>query len=114
MTNCIFCRISHGELPAKIVYEDVHCVAFEDINPKAPVHLLVIPRRHIDSINNMEPEDECLVGHLFLVARELARQRGVEKSGYRTIINTGPNAGQSVFHIHLHLLAGRPMRWPPG
>jgi len=114
MTTCIFCKISKKELPAKIVFEDSHCLAFEDIHPKAPVHLLVIPKRHIGSINEIGPEDEVLLGHLSFIARELAHQCGVEKTGYRTVINTGPNAGQSVCHIHLHLLAGRPMHWPPG
>ena len=114
MTTCIFCQILKRELPAKIVFEDNLCLAFEDIHPKAPLHLLVIPKRHIESLNDLGPEDEVLLGHLTFIAKELALQRGVETTGYRTVINTGPNAGQSVFHVHLHLLAGRPMQWPPG
>lgn len=114
MTTCVFCRISKKEIPAKIIFEDDDCLAFEDIHPKAPVHLLVIPKRHIESLNDMGADDETLLGHLVFIAKELALERGIEKTGYRTVINTGPNAGQSVFHIHLHLLAGRPMLWPPG
>ena len=114
MMPCVFCQISKRELPAKIIFEDNHCVAFEDIHPKAPLHLLVIPKKHIESLNDMGPEGERLLGHLTFIAKEIALQRGVDKTGYRTIINTGSDAGQSVFHIHLHLLAGRPMGWPPG
>ena len=114
MMPCVFCQISKRELPAKIIFEDNRCLAFEDIHPKAPLHLLVIPKEHIESLNDMGPEDEVLLGHLTFIAKEIALQRGVDKTGYRTIINTGPNAGQSVFHVHLHLLAGRPMDWPPG
>ena len=114
MTPCIFCRISAGELPAKIIFEDNQCLVFEDIHPKAPLHLLVIPKRHIESLNDMRLEDEGLLGHLIFIARELAHQNGADKTGFRAVLNTGSHAGQSVFHIHLHLLAGRPMAWPPG
>jgi histidine triad (HIT) family protein len=114
MKPCLFCRISNREMPAKIIFEDTLCLVFEDIHPKAPLHLLVIPKQHIESLNDMEPADEVLLGHLTFIAKEIALQWGVDRTGYRTIINTGPHAGQSVFHIHLHLLAGRPMDWPPG
>ena len=114
MTSCIFCHISKRELPAKIVFEDNHCLAFEDVHPQAPLHLLVIPKRHIESLNELGSEDEGLLGHLTFIAKELALRHPVGATGYRTVINTGANAGQSVFHVHLHLLAGRPMQWPPG
>jgi histidine triad (HIT) family protein len=114
MTSCVFCQISKRELPAKIVFEDNDCLAFEDTHPKAPLHLLVIPKRHVESLNELGFEDEGLLGHLIFIAKELALLHKVHTTGYRTVINTGPNAGQSVFHIHLHLLAGRPMQWPPG
>lgn len=114
MTRCAFCQISRRELPAKIVFEDKDCLAFEDIHPKAPLHLLVIPKSHVESLNELGPEDEELLGHLIFIAKELALRHKVDTTGYRIVINTGPNAGQSVFHIHLHLLAGRPMQWPPG
>jgi histidine triad (HIT) family protein len=114
MPNCIFCDIIQRKMPAKIVFEDSHSLAFEDINPKAPTHILIIPKRHIESVNAMTEEDELALGRLFLVARDLAQERKINRSGFRTVINTGHNAGQSVFHIHLHLLGGRPMAWPPG
>ena len=112
--NCIFCRIAAGEIPAKVVRQDEDTVAFRDIDPKAPTHVLVIPRRHIPSINVLTPEDAALVGKLFLVAREIARDDGVAESGYRMVINAGANAGQSVDHVHLHILGGRGLAWPPG
>ena len=112
--NCIFCRIAAGEIPAKVVRQDEDTVAFRDIDPKAPTHVLVIPRRHIPSINVLTPEDAALVGKLFLVAREIARDDGGAESGYRMVINAGANAGQSVDHVHLHILGGRGLAWPPG
>jgi histidine triad (HIT) family protein len=110
--NCLFCRIVRGEIPAKIVAQTDHCIAFRDVNPQAPVHILVIPREHVPSLN--ETNDPVLVGRLSLLAAEIARSEGIAESGYRTVINTNANAGQTVFHIHLHLLGGRRMRWPPG
>jgi len=115
MTNdCIFCRIVDGQAPAKIVFEDETLVAFEDLNPQAPVHLLVVPRRHLPSLKEASAEDEPLLGHLLTVAATLARERGLETKGYRTVINNGSGAGQSVFHLHVHVLGGRVFRWPPG
>jgi len=112
--GCIFCKIVAGELPAKIVREDEETVAFRDIDPQAPVHVLVIPRKHIPSVNVLEASDAALVGRLYLAAKEVAAAEGVAQSGYRLVMNTGPNAGQSVDHIHLHVLGGRDMAWPPG
>jgi len=114
MPDCIFCRIIQKKMPAKVLFEDTHFLAFEDINPKAPTHILIIPKKHIESLDTMVEEDEFAVGRLFMVARNLAREKKVHRSGYRTVINTGADACQSVFHIHLHLLGGRPMAWPPG
>jgi histidine triad (HIT) family protein len=114
MENCIFCRIIRREIPAKIVFEDETAIAIEDLHPQAPVHLLVIPRAHLETLGVIEPEDEGLIGHLFHVATELARQRGIESSGYRAVINNGAGPGQSVFHLHVHVLGGRVFHWPPG
>jgi histidine triad (HIT) family protein len=110
--QCLFCRIVRGEIPAKIVHETEHTVAFADINPQAPLHVLVIPREHVASL--AEAKDPVLVGRLALAAADIARREGVEASGYRTVINTNGDAGQTVFHVHLHLLAGRRLGWPPG
>ena len=110
--NCLFCRIVKGEIPAKIVAQTDACIAFRDVNPQAPVHVLVIPRQHVPSLN--ETNDAALVGRLVLLAAEIARSEGIAESGYRTVINTNADAGQTVFHIHLHLLGGRRMGWPPG
>lgn len=112
--DCIFCRIVAGELPATLVREEDDVVAFRDIDPRAPTHVLVIPRRHIASVNDLGAEDAELVGRLFLVAKEIAREEGINETGYRLVMNTGPHAGQSVDHIHLHLLGGRDLAWPPG
>jgi histidine triad (HIT) family protein len=106
-TDCIFCRIIAGTAPAEIVFRDDQVIAFQNLNPIAPVHLLVVPIQHIESVNTTEVADEAVTGHLFTVARLLAAQFGVDKSGYRLVINTGPDAGQSVFHLHLHLIGGR-------
>jgi histidine triad (HIT) family protein len=113
MPDCIFCRIIRGEAPAKKVYEDERALAFEDINPQAPTHVLVIPKKHIVGLKEAQSEDAEIIGYLHLVAAQIARQRGIE-DGYRTVFNVGPRAGQSVFHLHLHLLGGRALRWPPG
>lgn len=110
--DCLFCRIVRKEIPAKLIHESEDCVAFRDIDPKAPVHVLVVPRDHVGSLNEMA--DPALVGRLFLVAAEIAREEGIAESGYRTVINTNRDAGQTVFHVHLHLLGGRAMHWPPG
>jgi histidine triad (HIT) family protein len=110
--DCLFCRIVRKEIPAKLVAEDEHCVAFRDINPQAPVHVLVIPREHVPSLN--QATDAAMIGRLSLMAADIARSEGVAESGYRTVINTNAGAGQTVFHVHLHLLGGRSMHWPPG
>lgn len=112
--ECIFCNIVQRQVPAKIVYEDESAVAFEDLHPQSPVHVLVVPRKHLVSLSGMTVEDEVLIGHLHAVAARLARERAVDDSGYRTVINNGEGAGQTVFHLHLHLLGGRAFRWPPG
>jgi histidine triad (HIT) family protein len=112
--ECIFCRIVKGQAPARIVYEDETVMAFEDLHPQAPVHLLVIPRRHLPSLNEATAEDEPLLGLLLAVAARLAQERQLAGRGYRTVINNGAGAGQSVFHLHVHLLGGRLFHWPPG
>ena len=109
----IFKRIIDGEIPADIVYEDDLCLAFTDINPQAPVHLLVIPRKEIRSLDALEDEDKALIGHLQMVIRDLARERGLD-NGYRVVVNCGTDGGQTVDHLHFHLLAGRALQWPPG
>ena len=113
MPDCIFCRIIRGEARAKKVYEDERAFVFEDINPQAPTHVLIIPKKHIIGLKEAQAEDADIIGHLHLVAAQIARERGIE-DGYRTVFNVGPRAGQSVFHLHLHLLGGRSLRWPPG
>jgi histidine triad (HIT) family protein len=113
MTDCLFCRIISGEIPSKKVYEDAYTYAFEDIEPKAPTHVLIIPKEHIVGLKEADPDDAELVGRCHLVAAEIARTRGIE-NGYRTVLNVGPGAGQSVFHLHVHLLGGRSLSWPPG
>ncbi|HYO65744.1 MAG TPA: histidine triad nucleotide-binding protein [Archangium sp.] len=114
MSDCIFCKIRDGHIPARLVHRDDHCLAIEDINPQAPTHLLIIPLEHIPTMNDVTVEHRELVGHLHLTAAKLARQRGLADNGYRLVFNTRRDAGQTVFHIHLHLLGGRPMEWPPG
>lgn len=114
MNNCLFCRISAKKIPANIIYEDNEAVVFEDINPQAPVHVLVIPKKHIPTALDITEEDTALMGHLFRVAAEIAKEKGIAESGFRLVMNTNAYAGQSVFHIHLHLLGGRQMHWPPG
>lgn len=114
MTDCLFCRICSKMIPSKIIYEDESALAFEDTNPQAPVHVLVIPRKHIPTTLAMEPDDSGLIGHLFQVAAKVAKERGIAERGFRLVMNTNPEAGQSIYHIHLHLLGGRHMHWPPG
>jgi len=112
--NCIFCQVIAGEIPATIVHRDERCVAFDDINPQAPVHVLVIPVEHIESLDEASGRDEGLLGHLLRIGARIANERGLSETGYRTVINTGAGAGQSVFHLHAHLLGGRALGWPPG
>lgn len=114
MSECIFCKIANEEIPADVVYQNDDLVAFRDLNPQAPTHILVIPRRHIPTTNDLAEEDGELMGKLILAARDIARQEGIAESGYRTVLNCNAGAGQTVFHIHLHLLGGRPLGWPPG
>jgi histidine triad (HIT) family protein len=114
MESCVFCRVAEGMAPARILFEDDDVVAFHDTAPRAPVHVLVIPRRHIASLASADEKDEQILGKLVLAAAEVARRTGIVESGYRVVTNSGPGAGQSVFHIHLHVLGGRPMGWPPG
>lgn len=109
--DCLFCRIIRREIPSPLIYESADCVAFRDINPQAPTHALVVPRQHVASLNDA---DEALLGTLMTAAAEVARREGVAESGYRTVINTNRDAQQTVFHIHVHVIGGRPMTWPPG
>ena len=114
MTDCIFCKIAAGDIPATSLYDDGDVLAFPDINPEAPIHLLIIPRKHIPTLNDLTEADAALIGRMHLAAKQLAAELGVADSGYRTVINCNHNAGQLVFHIHMHLLAGRDLGWPPG
>ena len=112
--TCLFCRISGGEVPADLLYQDEYCIVIRDINPQAPCHLLVIPREHIESLDDASHRDETLLGHLLRVGARVINQEGQAETGYRTVINNGAGAGQSVFHLHVHVLGGRVMNWPPG
>jgi len=114
MADCLFCKIIHRDIPAALVYEDDRVAAFNDINPQAPTHVLIVPKRHIASLNDLTPGDDEIVGELARRAAAIARDRGIDVGGYRTVFNTNRDAGQTVFHIHLHLLGGRSMQWPPG
>lgn len=114
MSDCIFCKIRDGHVPARVVHRDELCFVLEDINPQAPTHLLVIPTEHIPTVNDLTVDHRERVGHLYLTAAKMARQRGIADNGYRLVMNTHRDAGQTVFHIHLHVLGGRPMEWPPG
>lgn len=114
MSDCIFCKIIKKEIPSKIVYEDDMVIAFEDVNPQAPVHLLIVPRKHIPTLLDLTPEDNQLIGHIFLTANNLAKNKGISVSGFRTVFNCNKDAGQAVYHIHLHIFGGRGMAWPPG
>ncbi len=112
--RCIFCGIVEKKVPSKVLYEDALSIAFEDVNPQAPVHILIVPKKHIPDIHSIAEADKELIGHLFLVASKIAAQKNLDKAGYRMVINNGAGAGQTVFHIHLHLLSGRRFGWPPG
>lgn len=114
MTDCIFCKIATGEIPAAKLYDDGEVMIFRDIKPEAPVHLLVIPRRHIPTLNDLTEADAALIGRLYLASQRVAAELGVAERGYRTVINCNRDAGQIVFHVHMHLLAGRELGWPPG
>lgn len=114
MTDCLFCKIVAGEIPADKVYEDDQVLAFRDIQPQAPVHIVLIPKRHIATLNDLTPADAGLIGQLYLAARQVALDLGVAESGYRTLINCNRDGGQYVMHVHMHLMAGREMGWPPG
>jgi len=112
--NCLFCRVIKGEIPGELLHQDELCIVLRDINPQAPTHVLVLPREHIESLDDASQRDESLLGHLLRVGARMANDLGHTESGYRTVINTGAGAGQSVFHLHLHVLAGRTFTWPPG
>jgi histidine triad (HIT) family protein len=114
VADCLFCRIVNGDIPGAIVYKDDRLVAFKDINPQAPMHVLIVPRRHIATLNDLTPEDDGLIGEMVRRAAALAGEQGYADSGYRTVLNCNEGAGQSVFHIHLHVLGGRRLGWPPG
>jgi histidine triad (HIT) family protein len=113
-SDCLFCKILAGEIPADIIFESDDVIAFRDINPQAPTHALIIPRRHVATINDLEDDDEALVGNLFLAARKIAADEGIADAGYRVAMNCNEAAGQTVFHLHLHILGGRQLGWPPG
>jgi histidine triad (HIT) family protein len=112
--DCLFCKIAAGEIPAEVVKEDDRWVAFRDINPQAPVHILIIPRQHVPTLNDMGSDQAALLGELLLASKGIAADEGIAESGYRSVLNCNAGAGQSVFHVHLHLLGGREMGWPPG
>lgn len=114
MADCLFCRIVSKKVPAKIIYEDELVLAFEDINPQAPVHTLVIPKKHISTTLDIKDEDNTLICHLFRTAGKIAREKGIAERGFRLVVNTNPEAGQTVYHVHIHILGGRHMHWPPG
>ncbi|MDO4661677.1 MAG: histidine triad nucleotide-binding protein [Tissierellia bacterium] len=112
--DCVFCKIINGEIPSNIIYEDQKVIAFKDQNPQAPIHFLVIPKKHIESNDKLEDSDKELIGHIFTVIRDLAREFGISEDGYRIVNNTGEDGGQSVAHMHFHVLGKRSMQWPPG
>lgn len=114
MTDCIFCKIAEKKIPSKIVHEDDKVVAFDDVNPQAPTHVLVIPRKHVASIAELNEADSGLLAHLMMTGNKIAKQKGIAEGGYRIVVNTGRNGGQTVLHLHLHVLGGRAMHWPPG
>ena len=111
--SCLFCKIAKKELPSEILYEDDEFLVFKDINPQAPIHLLIIPKEHLESVDHLREKDKELIGRLFLLAQKIARDQGIAKSGYRLVLNVGKNAGQTIDHLHLHLLGGRSLPWPP-
>lgn len=114
MSACIFCRIIEGNIPAKIVYQDEHTLAFDDVNPQAPIHTLVIPKRHVASVQDLGESDQALLGRMLLTCAKIAKDKGLSDSGFRLIANTGRDGGQTVFHLHFHVMGGRHMGWPPG
>ncbi len=114
MTDCLFCKIAAGDIPANIIYQDDQVIAFDDIHPRAPQHKLIIPRKHIPTLNDLLPEDTAVAGHLLLTAQQLAKELGIAEAGYRVVMNCNAAAGQLVYHVHLHLLGGRSLTWPPG
>ena len=114
MSDCLFCKIRDGQIPAAVTHRDDHVLAFKDVSPKAPFHQLVIPLRHVARLADAEPDDAALLGRLLLAGARLAKEAGYGDKGFRAVMNSGPDAGQSVFHVHLHVLAGRPLEWPPG
>lgn len=114
MSDCLFCKINKGEIPAEILYQDDDVTVFRDVNPQAPVHFLVIPKKHISTLNDLQPDDGMLIGKMLLTAKNVAADLGISESGYRTTMNCNSGAGQTVYHIHLHVLGGRQMNWPPG
>lgn len=114
MNDCLFCKIQEGAIPADIVFESDDVLAFRDVNPQAPTHILIIPRKHIATINDLDEDHEFIMSRLFSVAKIIAAQEGVDEDGYRMVVNCNEKAGQTVFHIHMHLIAGRRMNWPPG
>ena len=114
MSDCLFCKIRDGEIAGDIVYQDDHVIAFNDVNPQAPIHILIIPKKHIATVNDAEGSDQAVLGQLTLAAQSIARDKGVAEEGYRLVLNCNRGAGQTVFHIHMHLLAGRDLGWPPG
>lgn len=113
MSDCLFCKIIAGQIPSKKVFEDDKVFVFEDINPQAPTHVLIVPKRHIHGLDKADGGDAEIIGYMNLIAAKLGRERGIE-DGYRTVLNVGPRSGQSVFHIHLHMVGGRDLKWPPG
>ena len=112
--SCMFCKIINGDISGDVVHKDEQCVVIRDINPQAPMHLLVVPREHLESLDEASQRDEAMLGHLLRVGARVANEQGQGESGYRSVINTGAGAGQSVFHLHVHVIAGRPLNWPPG
>jgi len=114
MSDCLFCKIRDGDIPADIVFENDDVLAFNDVNPQAPLHIVIIPKKHISTVNEVAESDEVIMGKLFSAAKTIAAQQGVSDDGYRMVVNCNEKAGQTVFHIHMHLLAGRAMTWPPG
>ena len=114
MDNCLFCKIINGEITATKIYENEHIIAFNDIDPKAPIHILVIPKKHIRSINELNSSDINLAGEIILAAKKIAKDQGVDSKGFRVIFNTNDDGGQTVYHIHMHIMGGRQMQWPPG
>ena len=114
MMDCLFCKIIDGDIPAEVLYENDNVLVFNDINAQAPLHALVIPKKHIATINDIQADDAGLIGQMYLAAKHVAKQAGYAEAGYRTVMNCGEAAGQTVFHIHLHVLAGRSLAWPPG